>query len=502
MTPELSEQLSLLPEYLSGHMVLSLAALGIGIVTCLPLSILVSRVTSLQWPTLAFASIAQTVPGIALLALMVPLLGMIGFIPALIALVVYSMLPILRNGVTGLTGVDPNLTEAARGIGMNSRQMLWQVEFPLALPVIIAGIRTSAVWVVGTATLATPVGATSLGNYIFGGLQTQNTTAVLVGCIAAAALAIVLDQLIRLLEIATSRRSRSLAAIAVASLLLLFGAGIAPRLAAGSSLQGRTVVVGAKTFTEQFILADLLSDRLLTAGFDVETKSSLGSIVLFEALANNSVDCYVDYSGTIWNNAMNRDKVLPADIVLSEMTSWLKRERGIVCLGALGFENAYALALRSDMRDSLGVNSLADLRVWAGQLRIGSDYEFFARPEWEALQSVYGLSFQEKRAFDPSLMYSAVREGEVDVITAFSTDGRIIAYDLAVLSDPEQALPPYDAVLLLSARAATDQRLVDVLSGFVGSIDDEAMRTANKMVDIDDRSVSDAVSFLRSRVID
>jgi osmoprotectant transport system permease protein len=498
---EVQSQLHLLPNYLGNHMLLSMAALGIGLIICLPLSIVITRVKPLQWPTLAFASIMQTIPGIALLALMVPLLSMIGFVPALIALVLYSMLPILRNGVTGILGVDPTLIEAARGIGMSPRQQLIRVELPLALPVLIAGIRTSTVWVVGTATLATPVGAISLGNFIFGGLQTQNTTAVLVGCIAAALLAITLDQLIRLLESAAVRRSRRRAGFAIAGLVVLLGLGLMPLIAdTAPSARGPKVIIGAKTFTEQFILAELLTDLLRERGFEVELKSSLGSVVLFEAVAAGAVDCYVDYSGTIWNNAMKQTEVRPADTVLVQMTAWLRENRGVIALGRIGFENAYALAIRQKTADSLKVTSIGELSPFTPVLNLGSDYEFFARPEWSALKSSYGLRFREERAFDPSLMYAAIREGQVDCITAYSTDGRIISEHLAVLDDPRQVLPPYDAVLLLSENAAGRADLVAALEPLLGAITDQQMREANRMVDIDHRPVAEAARYLRQFV--
>ena len=167
MSDALREQLALLPEYLGRHLLLTLTALLIGIGLSFPLAILVTRVRSLRGPVLALASAIQTIPSLALLALMVPLLRAIGFLPAAIALILYSMLPIIRNTVTGIDEVDPNLIEAGRGLGMTPRQLLLKVQLPLAMPVIIAGIRTATVWVVGIATLSTPVGATSLGNFIF-----------------------------------------------------------------------------------------------------------------------------------------------------------------------------------------------------------------------------------------------------------------------------------------------------------------------------------------------
>src|SRR6185312_10755730 len=163
----------------------------LGVAISLPLAVAASRSAAVRWPSLLVASLVQTIPSLALLAL---------FYPSLAALTLYSMLPILRNGVAGITGVDPAAVEAARGMGMTDRQRLLQVELPLAAPVIMAGVRTAAVWTIGAATLATPVGQTSLGNYIFSGLQTENWVYVLFGCAAAAALAVIADQLLGLIE--------------------------------------------------------------------------------------------------------------------------------------------------------------------------------------------------------------------------------------------------------------------------------------------------------------
>ncbi len=171
MSSNLAERWAELPDLLAGHMLLSLAAILVGLSISLPLGILAASRPRLAAVVFNAASVIQTIPGLALLALMVPLLGgMIGYAPAFLALMLYSILPILRNTIVGLQGLDPVVREAARGIGMTPRERLWQVELPLALPVIVAGLRTAVVWVVGAATLATPVGASSLGNYIFAGL--------------------------------------------------------------------------------------------------------------------------------------------------------------------------------------------------------------------------------------------------------------------------------------------------------------------------------------------
>jgi osmoprotectant transport system permease protein len=287
--------------------------------------------------------------------------------------------------------------------------------------------------------------------------------------------------------------------IAAAGLVTLAGGGLLPMAATSfQSDQRAPVVVGAKTFTEQYILAQRIVDKLGESDIAARRRSGMGSIILFDALADGAIDCYVDYTGTVWSNTMKRSDMPSRDVVLAEMSAWLESEHGIVCLGSLGFENAYALAVRRQTADSLGLRTIDDLAAHADGLTLGSDYEFFNRQEWRNLQDEYQLAFSDLVSLDPTLMYSAVAEGEVDVITAFSTDGRIPAFDLVVLEDSRQALPPYDAVLLLSPKAAGRTAVRGTLSELVNSITNNRMRTANKLVDIDGVTIDSAASFLQS----
>lgn len=400
------------------------------------------------------------------------------------------MLPVMRNTVTGIMGVDERLIEAARGMGMTPRQVLWKVQLPLASPVILAGIRTATVWVVGIATLSTPVGQTSLGDYIFTGLQLQNWGSVLLGCIAAAVLAIMLDWLIALLQQGAERRSVIRAIIGALGLLIVVAGGAAApmfiHVANSRSTSQHTFVVGAKTFDEQFILASLIRDKLRDADFNAAKQQGLGSTFAFDKLANNQIDCYVDYSGTLWAVQMKRDRVEDSDTVLKQVTQWCRDEHGIVCMGRLGFANAYAMVMKRAAAERLGITSIADLAEHADDLRIGGDYEFFDRPEWKHLRDTYTLSFKAERKFQSTLMYQALVHDEVDVIAAFSSDGRIAAYDLVVLTDPRYAIPPYDAVLLVSPDAAKVPGFMDALRPLIDRIHDDLMRQANYAVDRDD----------------
>jgi osmoprotectant transport system permease protein len=158
----------------------------------------------------------------------------------------------------------------------------------------------------------------------------------------------------------------------------------------------------------------------------------------------------------------------------------------------LGFENAYALAMRRDRAEELGIHTIADLSQHAAQLRIGGDFEFFARSEWRALRDRYGLRFREQRQFQPTFLYKAVSSKEVDVISAASSDGRIKAYDLVVLEDPLQVIPPYDAIVLLSPARAADPVLRRALQPLIGAVPIDTMRQANYMVDRDTERVSPA----------
>ncbi|HUO13219.1 MAG TPA: glycine betaine ABC transporter substrate-binding protein [Caulobacteraceae bacterium] len=496
---------ALLPDYLGQHVLVSASALALGLVISLPLAVAASRSPAVRWPALLAASLVQTIPGLALLALFYPLLlalsalsvavfgrgfSALGFLPSLLALTLYSMLPILRNGVAGLTGVDAAVIEAAKGVGMTDRQRLFAVELPLAAPVIMAGVRTAAVWTIGAATLATPVGQTSLGNYIFSGLQTENWVYVLFGCVASAALALAVDQLLGLIESGLAKRRPR--RVVVGAVALATGTLVALAPIAGLGGSGPRYVIGAKNFTEQYILAELIANRLEAEGARVSRKEDLGSVIAYDALKAGEIDAYVDYSGTLWANVLKRNDNPGREAVLAELTRALKARDGVTVLGSLGFEDAYALAMRRQQAEALHIRSLADLADHAGQLTLGADLEFLSRPEWRSVRDAYGLSFKRQVQYQPTFMYRALMSGQADVISAFSSDGRIAADDLVVLADPRQALPPYDAVLLVSPKRADDPRLMAALKPLVGAIPVQAMREANLSVDRDNDKASPA----------
>lgn len=516
----MAEQLALLPKLLMGHINLALVALALSVIISAPLGVWISRNERFEGPVLGIAGVIQTIPSLALLAFMVPVLGFIGaqsskylgveisaigYGPALIALTLYSILPVLQNTITGIRGVDPALKEAALGVGMTERQRLVQVELPQAMPVMVAGIRTAAVWVVGMATLSTPIGAPSLGNYIFTGLQTRNYAAVTVGCVAAAGLALYLDNAIRAAQAAITRRSRGLLAVALVAIGGLYAAigvdAIASRVGAPGA---DTVRLGAKGFTEQYICAELLGQQIQKkTGRKSELVSSLGSSVIFDALASGDIDVYVDFSGTVWTTIMKRvDNPKDPRTVLATVGDFVQKKHQVRMLGSLGFENTYAFGMRRAHMKQLGVRTLSDLVAHGSQLSMAGDYEFFGRGEWKSVQQVYGLDFGNKRTMDSALMYQALASEQVDVISAYSTDGRLDALDLDIVKDDKHAIPPYHAIILVrESFAKQNPQVVQALRGLIGQVDDVAMRAMNYAVDGKKKSPKDvARSFLEQKI--
>ncbi|MFK7990072.1 MAG: ABC transporter permease/substrate-binding protein [Sandaracinaceae bacterium] len=498
--------MSRLAELTLAHLSLSVWALLLGSLISVPLGIAASRRPRLERVVLGVASVIQTVPGLALLAVMVPALASlssvgieapsIGALPAVLGLTLYSLLPILRNTVVGLREVPREAKAAARGVGMSTRQALFQVELPLAMPTLVAGLRTATVWTVGMATLATPVGGSSLGDLIFAGLQTRDHGSVLLGCAASAGLALTLDGLLRLAEHGRAQRKRAVwvGAVAVISFVFL-GAMIQPALSFVQSGDD-PIRIGAKPFTEQYILAERIASEARASGETPEVLSSLGSNVAFDALVAGDLDLYVEYTGTVWTSMMHRAD-LPADrdTLRGEVTRWLSEEHGVTVVATLGFENAYALAVRAEANGGPPITRISQLGPLSTRMTVAGDYELFERGEWRALESTYGLHFQEQRTMDPTLLYTALAEGQVDVIGAYTTDGRIAAFDLRVLEDDRGAIPPYDAILLASpALVARAPEFVEALGSMEGSLSNDAMRQLNRAVDVDGQTPAEAAT--------
>lgn len=501
------------------HLILTGLSTGFAILAGVPLGIVASRVARIRGALLGGVSVLQTVPSLAMLAILLVLLNKIGAVPAIVALTLYALLPIVRNTLTGLERVSPEITEAAYGIGMTERQQLRMVKIPLAMPVIVAGIRTAAVIGVGIATLAALIGAGGLGDFIIRGLALSDFELILLGAIPAALLALVVDgsiaaaewglQPTRIAQRATLKaRLKPLALIAP---VLVVAVGVVayftqPNVGSAAGAGGperNTVRIASKNFTEQFILGELLA-QLIEARSElaVARRFSLGgTMIAHEALTRGEVDLYAEYTGTALTTILGRPVVTDPDSVLGIVRRAYRQRFDLEWLEPFGFDNSYAFAVRARQAERRGWDKISDLGPVAPELRAGFTGEFVERPDgYPAVRERYGFRFGEVRDMDPALMYQAAAREQVDVISAFATDGRIEAFDLVTLADDRNAFPPYHAapvVRLAVLRAHPELR--DVLAPLTGLLSDSVMRSLNYQVDELRRSPEEvAAEFLRS----
>ncbi|MEI6484877.1 MAG: glycine betaine ABC transporter substrate-binding protein [Sphingomonadales bacterium] len=501
--------LDTLPAALAAHLALSAAALALAIVVAVPLVLLMPGRPWLRRTVMGFASLVQTVPALALLALFFPLLVLLrqftglpvpslGLLPSLLALSLYALLPLLRGGAGGLAAVPDAVSEAGRAIGMTPAQRLFHVELSLAAPVVMGGVRTAAVWTIGAATLATMVGQQSLGDPIFAGLQLQDWRQVLLGCAAAAGLALVVDAALGWCQAGIAQRRWAPAIKGLALLAALAGGVTGWWWHSRPAATRPPVVIGTKTFSEQYILAEMIAADLRRQGVPAAMRSGLGSGIAFQSLAAGGIDIGIDYSGTLWTQALGRSDVLPRSQMLPILSRDLKARYGVTVAARLGFENAYALAMKRADADRLHVKTISDLAGVRPRLRLATDLEFQSRAEWAALRRSYGLEFARIRAFTPVLMVAALKDGSADVITAYSSDGALAGADIVLLADDHAALPAYDALLLVAPHR---DDLVRRLARYDGRIPVEVMRTANWQADRpqDKRSPVEAARWLAAK---
>ncbi|HYU41761.1 MAG TPA: ABC transporter permease/substrate-binding protein, partial [Vicinamibacteria bacterium] len=370
------------------HLILVLLSTALAVAIGVPVGILLTRKKHLARPVLAAAGVLQTIPSLALFGFLIPLplVGGIGARTAIVALVLYALLPIVRNTYTGILQVDPAVLEAATGLGMTDDERLRLVELPLALPVVLAGVRIAAVVSVGTATIAAAVGAGGLGTYVFRGIATVDTRLILAGAVPAAALALAVDALLARVERSRrpARAAGALAAVVVASLVLL---AVSARARSGQT----QVVVGSKNFTEQVVLGEILAAVLEDRGFRVDRRLNLGGTTLcHEAVRSGHIDVYVEYTGTALTEILGRPARSDREGVLRDVRAGYA-PLGLTVAAPLGFNNTFALVMRPDTSRRLGIRRLSDLAPHAATLRVGLFGEFVERADGlPGLMAAYG----------------------------------------------------------------------------------------------------------------
>ncbi len=483
------------------HIVLVAIAMVVAIAIGIPLGILITRQPKLAQPVLGIANAIQTIPSLAIFGFLisVPFLGGIGKIPAIVALTLYALLPLIRNTYIGINSVDPAIREAGRGMGMTDWQLLLQVEIPLALGVILAGVRVATVISVGIATIAAAIGGGGLGVFIFRGISTVNNQLILAGAIPAAFIALGADLALSWVEkqLAQQREKKNKfnrqSAIYLGILTLL----ILGLIAFAYRQTTPTIVIGAKNFTEQFILGEILAQQIEShTKLKVDRRFNLGgTFICHEAVKTGQIAGYVEYTGTALTAVLKEQPITNPKFVYDKVKQEYDQKFKLEVIQPLGFNNTFAMIIRGEDAKRLQIKTLTEAAKYTPQWQAGFGYEFLERKDgYPGLSKTYGLKFANIKQMELGLMYQALKEKKVDLIAANSTDGLIPVLNLVILEDDKKYFPPYEAVPVFNqATLKKYPELGKAINQLAGSISTEEMQKMNYQVDNQSRPVEQVV---------
>ncbi len=486
------------------HVVLVFISILIAVVIGVPTGVLLTRYRALRGPILGLANVMQTIPSLALFGFLIPLpfIGGIGTRTALVALVLYSLMPIIRNTVTGILGVDPNVREAAVAMGMTGGQVLRQVELPLAMGVIVTGIRVATVIAVGVTTIAAAVGAGGLGVYIFRGLRQYDNNLLLAGALSAAALALAADFFLGWLQqqfsFETKRSvggSRILKLAVAAVVLILVLGGLALWRGSNTSAGAAHVSVGSKDFTESALLAEIAAQMLEARGVSVERRFELGGNLPHEAMVSGTLDLYPEYTGTSYTAILHHAPISDPRAVYQQVKQEYAEKFKVEVSEPLGFENTFAILVRGEEARRLNLKTISDAAAHTPRWRAGFGQDFMSRADgYPGFSKAYGLKFAEVREMDLSLTYIALSSRQVDLVAGNSTEGRIAKLDLFQLADDRHYFPPYEAVYLVRQDSLTRvPALQEVMTKLANGISTDEMRRLNFEIDGNKRDAKEVV---------
>ena len=479
-----SELLLLIGQHVKLVLIAILVAVAIGV----PVGVLLTRHRALRGPVLGVANIMQTIPSLALFGFLIPLpfIGGIGTRTALVALVLYSLLPIIRNTVTGILNVEPSVREAAVAMGMTDSQVLRQVELPLAMGVIVTGIRVATVIAVGVTTIAAAVGAGGLGVYIFRGLRQYDNNLLLAGALSAALLALIADFSLGFVERGLNVSGRSTPRkLLLAVVVVLVVAGGAFWWSRGNAGSADKVTIGSKDFTESALLAEIVAQMLEARGVAVERRFELGGNLPHDAVVSGTMDLYPEYTGTCYTGILHHAPITDPRAVYNQVKQEYAEKFNVEVSAPIGFENTFAILVRGEEARRLNLKTISDAAPHTRTWRAGFGQDFMSRQDgYPGFSKAYNLIFAEVREMDLSLTYIALSSRQVDLIAGNSTEGRIATLDLFQLADDKHYFPPYEAVYIVREDTlARVPALREVLTKLANSISTEEMRRLNYEVD-------------------
>ena len=479
------------------HIQLSFISLFISVLIAVPLAIFLTNHKKLASPIIQITAIFQTIPSLALLGLMIPLVG-IGKVPAVIALFIYALLPILRNTYTGLTDIDPSIVEAADAMGMSRLRKLIKVEIPIAMPVIMAGIRNAMVLIIGTATIASLIGAGGLGSLILLGIDRGNNYLILLGAIPAAILAVGFDYLLSFFERTSFKKTLTMLGTATVIILAFL---IIPLI----SGEDKEITIAGKLGSEPEIIMNMYKELIESnTDLSVNLKPNMGKTTfVFNALKSGEIDLYPEFTGTILATFLNEEaQSTNENEVYEQARKGLEEEYDMALLEPMSFNNTYTVAVTSDLANEYDLNKISDLKAIEDEVQVGFTLEFTDRQDgYLGIQDLYNINFENLTTMEPKLRYSAIETVDINLLDAYSTDSEIEEYGLVTLEDDKNLFPPYQgAPLLLNTTLEEYPESEEVLNKLSGQVTDDEMRKMNYEVNVNDKTPQEvAHNYLKTK---
>ena len=476
------------------HILISLLAISIASVLGIILGIIISEYRRFSGLILGTVNILYTIPSIALLGFFITITG-VGNTTALIALIIYALLPIIRSTYTGIVNINPLIIEASEGMGSTKLQQLFKVKLPLALPVLMSGIRNMVTMTIALAGIASFVGAGGLGVAIYRGITTNNSAMTFLGSLLIAILALVFDFILGLIEKRLTNHKRvkykiNPKLIILGLFIVIFGAYFSL-----NSKKDKTINIATKPMTEGYILGQMLTELIEQ---DTDLKVNItngvggGTSNIHPAIVKGEFDLYPEYTGTSWEAVLKKEDSYD-ESKFDELQKEYKEKYNLEYVNLYGFNNTYGLAVNKDIAEKYNLKTYSDLAKVSNNLIFGAEYDFFEREDgYKELQKVYNMNFKKQIDMDIGLKYQAMKDKKIDVMVIFTTDGQLAISDVIVLEDDKKMYPSYRAGTVVRSEILSEYpELKPVLEKLNNILDDKTMADLNYQVESEGKKPED-----------
>ena len=476
------------------HILISLLAISIASVLGIILGIIISEYRRFSGLILGTVNILYTIPSIALLGFFITITG-VGNTTALIALIIYALLPIIRSTYTGIININPLIIEASEGMGSTKLQQLFKIKLPLALPVLMSGIRNMVTMTIALAGIASFVGAGGLGVAIYRGITTNNSAMTFLGSLLIALLALIFDFILGIIEKRLTNHKRTkykmnFKLIILGLFIIIFGAYFSL-----NSKKDKTINIATKPMTEGYILGQMLTE-LIEQDTDLKVNMTNGvgggTSNIHPAIVKGEFDLYPEYTGTSWEAVLKKEASYD-ESKFDELQKEYKEKYNLEYVNLYGFNNTYGLAVNKDIAEKYNLKTYSDLAAVSNNLIFGAEYDFFEREDgYKELQKVYNMDFKKKIDMDIGLKYQAMKDKKIDVMVIFTTDGQLAISDVVVLEDDKKMYPSYRAGTVVRSEILSKYpELKAVLEKLNNILDDKTMADLNYQVESEGKKPED-----------